>query len=152
MGCRTNVRQKPEGQEEYQYAELMMYLPADWPIQPKVDSPQLWPWRWLRTMAHYPHEQNTWLGGPLTTFANGEPPEPLESGCDFTAFLLAYELNFPSFESLDGRLIKIITAMPIYTEELRLAQQEDGFTKLLLRLQEEGITPTLKPNRPNVAL
>jgi hypothetical protein len=148
-GMSTRPQHVPEGQEEYRYAELVMHLPKEWPTKPKLDSPQSWPWRWLRIMAHWPHEEETWLAGPFATFANGDPPEPLEAGCPFTAFLLSYDRSFPEFESEDGRLIKMITATPIYTEELRLAQEENGFVKLLLRFDEKKIGAELRMGRSN---
>lgn len=51
----------PEGQEEFQYAELVMYLPGDWQIpQPNSsDESSLWPFQWLRQIAYYPHLNET---------------------------------------------------------------------------------------------
>lgn len=148
-GMSTRAMRVPEEPEQFQHAELVMVLPKKWPKRPKLDDPRSWPWRWLRIMAHYPHEHDTWLGGPYSTFANGDPPKPLETGCEFTAFLLAYGRHYDGFRSADGRAVKIITTMPIYTEEWQLARQKDGFYYLGQRFDEISIGPVLYPGRPN---
>jgi len=141
----------PEGCEEFRYAEVMMYLPADWPVNPELtDRARSWPWIWLRAIAHYTHERGTWLGDWTTTFANEEPPQPLDPSTQFTGFVLATNFGLEGFRSDDGRFVNIVTAMPVYTEELALAQQEGGTVELLKRFKKYGIGPGLRPGRRNV--
>ena len=142
----------PSGMEAYRFAELLMFLPPDWPVPPDLnDSSQSWPWLWLRTIAHYPHQQGTWLGDSVTSFANDDPPRPLDASCRFSAFLLGTNLGgYRGFTATDGRQINMITAMPIYTEEYAVARRKDGIAELLQRFAARDISASLIPNRPNV--
>lgn len=136
------------------FAEVCMYLPADWPTKPDLeDKSKSWPWLWLRRVAHYPHEQNTWIGEYPSVFPVEGPLKPLGEGSKFTALLLVP--NFAplrGFRSDEGPQVNIITAMPIYTEEYELAKQENGIPKLFARFQEAGVSASLDPDRPNTAL
>lgn len=51
----------PERLEEYQYAELVVCLPPDWPISDEAlrDNKYYWPIRWLKMLARFPHEYET---------------------------------------------------------------------------------------------
>jgi hypothetical protein len=141
----------PEGSEEYRYAERVMYLPSDWPVQPDLsDRAHSWPWIWLRAIAHSTHDQGTWLGDWTTTFANEDPPQPLDPSTPFTGFVLAVNLGLEGFRSDDGRFVNVVTVVPVYTEELVLAQQEGGTVELLQRFQRHGIGTSLSSGRSNV--
>lgn len=143
----------PEGQEEFQYAELVMYLPGDWQIpQPNSsDESTLWPFQWLRQIAYYPHLNETWLGAAHTIISSDDPPAPLGPGTDFTCLLLnADMMDCSPLELSDGRNIRFYTVMPIYTEE-RDFEIEHGVIPLLQKFEEVGIRPIVFPDRPNVA-
>lgn len=143
----------PAGEEEYQHAELVMFLPKDWPLTKKAlkDPATSWPIDWLRTVARYPHECATWLGGQSCVIANGEPPEPLAPSVAFTCLLLLTEASeFSPWKHPDGRLIQFYTLFPIYTEERDLEARE-GVVRLVERFQERGIDLVVNPKRPNVA-
>lgn len=144
----------PAGCEEFQYAELAMYLPPDWPSPPDLgDTSQSWPWIWLRKIAHYTHEQQTWLGDWTTTFANGEPAAPLDASTDFAGFVLATNMApLEGFPSDAGHYLNIVLVVPVYPEELALAKQENGTVELLQRFKKRGIGVALKPGRANVAV
>ena len=144
----------PQGSEQWRYAELAMYLPPDWPTKPDLgDESKAWPWKWLRNIAHYPHEHDTWLGDALTTFANEDPPKPLGPGSDFTAFLLYPNCgNLRGFDADVGHFINFFTVMPIYAQECALAKQEGGTQKLFDRFAAIDFSGTLQPGRPNVGL
>ena len=143
----------PEGQEKFQYAELVMYLPGDWqiPHPNSSDESTLWPFQWLRQIAYYPHLNETWLGGAHTIISSDDPPAPLGPGTDFTCLLLnADMMEWSPLELSDGRKIRFYTVMPIYTEE-RDFEVKHGIVPLLQRFEEIGIPPTLLPERLNVA-
>lgn len=140
----------PRGSEAYRHAELLIRLPADWPapMQTLRDS---WPVQWLRNIAHYPHANDTWLGGSSAIIANGEPPEPLGPGTQFTCMLLlAEDSEFGCMKAGDGRLITFYSLFPLYTEERDLEQRE-GIVVLVERFQRLGISLTIDLHRPNVA-
>jgi ankyrin repeat protein len=143
----------PAGSEGFRYAELAMQLPGDWPFPPKMDDEtQLWPWMWLRKIAQYAHDAETWLGDGETTFANDDPPKPLAPGIQFTAFLLYPDVpgSYTGFTADDGRRIHIYSLMPIYTEECTFAKKQ-GFRELFKRFAKHGIGLSCRPGRPNVA-
>jgi hypothetical protein len=74
----AKARNVPAGWEEYRYAELLIHLPADWPLTKKLLSDPKFngPIRWLHKTARYPHEHQTWLGGPVTIISK-DPPEKI---------------------------------------------------------------------------
>ncbi|HET7488084.1 MAG TPA: suppressor of fused domain protein [Acidimicrobiales bacterium] len=64
-------------------AELLICLPADWPvpadpatIAPWDDPDAYFPIRWLKQLARLPHEHDTWLGFGHS-IPTADPPEPL---------------------------------------------------------------------------
>src|SRR5262245_19422924 len=61
----------PPGQDDYQSAEIFIRLPAERPLTVESfrNPGHFWPFQWLRRIAAYPHENNTWLGGPRTVIA-----------------------------------------------------------------------------------
>jgi hypothetical protein len=142
----------PDGQEVFQYAELVMYLLGDWEI-PQLnsdDAASLWPFQWLRNIAYLPHNEGTWLGGPHTIISSDDPPVPLGPNTDLTCLLLnADMMDWSPMELADGRKIRFYTVMPIYTEE-RDFEVKNGIVQLLQRFEEIGIPPILLPGRPNV--
>jgi hypothetical protein len=143
----------PEGEEEYQYAELMIHLPKRWPLSKKAlaKDQSYWPIEWLLRIAQFPHDNDTWLGGSHTIIANGEPPEPLGPGVDFTCMLLlAQESELGQLETRDGRTIVFYTLFPLYTEE-RDFERESGTAELLQRFEQHGIADVVAVGRDNVA-
>jgi len=144
----------PPGQEEYQYAELVIYLPKDWPLTKKAlaDPNHFWPIEWLRRIARYPHENDTWLGGPATVFANDEPPQPLAPNTQLTCLLaITEESEFGCLHLPDGRQIAFYTLFPLYTEERDL-EKKQGTAHLLQLFQKHKIGTLVSVKRKNVAL
>jgi len=144
----------PSGSEEFQYAELMISLPDDWPLTKEALSfpENSWPIDWLRKIAYYPAAQNTWLGGPYTIIANDEPPQPLGPNTKFTCILLLAELgDLGNLQTKDGRLIKFYSLYPLYTEERDL-EKENGLGEILKRFQIFRIKDILDLKRKNVAV
>lgn len=140
----------PDGEEEYQFAELFIELPADWPLTDKAlaDPNFGWPIQWLRQVAGYPHANETWLGGPVTIIANGEPPERLTPKCPFTSLLI---IVGHSFTTDDGRTIQLYRLLPLYTEE-RALEMSQGVGELMRRFDTHNISTTVDLQRTNVAL
>jgi hypothetical protein len=143
----------PEGQEEYQFAELIMHLPATWP-HPRdkgAGEDTFWPFEWLRQVAYYPHLHDTWLGGPMTIISSDDPPVPLGPNTKQTCLLLLADFSDWSPIVLDdGKEIRFYTIVPIYTEE-RDFEIKNGLAPLLERLQARGFTTIVDVNRDNVA-
>lgn len=141
------------GEEDYRLAEVFVQLPKSCPTTPKklLTSEFGWAVDWLRRVARYPRENETWLGGPLTVIANGQPPEPLGPDVPFTALLFATSDDESDRLALpDGRVVHFYLVMPLYTEEY-LYERVHGVESLIKLLQKQKISPVYDPKRPNVA-
>jgi hypothetical protein len=139
----------PVGSEEYRFAELFIQLPAPWPLSKKAlgDPKNAWPVHWLPSIAKYPHEHETWLGGPATIIANGDPPEPLAPNMKFTSMLLLAERDFTS---RDGRTVQLYRLLPLYTEERNL-EIKQGLAALMRALDHFSVPFIVDLKRKNVA-
>lgn len=140
----------PPGAEWYQYAELVAYL-HNWPKDPKdwLQPEYLWPVTWMRRLAQYPFEYNTWLGGPTTIIANGDPPQPLGPGTEMTCWLLLAEKEpMTRFTMPDGRSVFLYELVPIHTAE-RDFERNCGMQALLERFAEQKVDQYLDPKRPS---
>lgn len=134
---------------KYCHAELFMQLPADWPLDldSLADPQHGWPIHWLRHLATYPHQSGEWLGGPLTIFANNDPPEPLAPSVPFTCMLMVAE---KSFVSREGLTIQLYRLTPIYTAERDLEKRE-GVEALFAAFTRSKVSMVVDVNRPNAA-
>ena len=115
------------GGDDYQYAELAVYL-ADWPADPVrwLEPEYLWPINWLRRLARYPFETGVGYGGPVAVVANDEPPRPLGPNTAMTCWLfLADKEPLGRLETPDGRSVVFYTLLPIHTAE-RDFEREHG--------------------------
>jgi hypothetical protein len=143
----------PEGGESFRFAELMLYLPREWPLTDKAlrDPNNSWPVQWLLKIARYPHENQTWLGGAASVIANGEPPRPLAPTTEMTCLLLLTEASERGWLQLsDGRRVAFYSMYPIYTEERDL-EKAQGVEDLVRRFLDRGISQVVDVRRPNVA-
>ncbi len=138
----------PAGAEEYARAELYIQLPADWKYREYADPNWGWPQQWLRSMAQYPQQHGTWLGGPVTLVANEEPPRPLAPNTKFTTLLL---LADQSLTADDGKKIWLYRMTPLYTEERQL-EIDHGIPALLNAFDAHDVPMIVDMNRKNVAL
>lgn len=145
----------PDEYPQFRHAELLISLPASWPISDEAfkDEKNYWPVRLLKTLARFPHEHDTWLCWGHS-IANAEPPEPYDASVEFTAALLAPPAHYPE-EALTARLsaekaVMFYAVYPLYQEELEL-KMRDGSGELLMRFEKYGVTELLDPGRRNVA-
>lgn len=138
----------PDGAEEYSRAELYIQLPGDWRYREYEDPDWGWPQHWLRSMAQYPQQHDTWLGGPVTLVANEEPPQPLAPNTKFTTLLL---LADQSLVTDDGKKIWLYRMTPLYTEERQL-EIDHGIPALLNAFDAHDIPMIVDMNRKNVGL
>jgi hypothetical protein len=153
LGMSDKAMSVPQGAEDFQFAELVMYLPVDWPLTPEAlaDANHSWPLDWLRRIARYPHANHTWLGGASAVIANGEPPQPLAPNTRLTCLLAHNEANeFGSLHLPGGRRVAFYTLYPLYTEERDLERQH-GIDSLLRLLRRHYLNRIVDVHRPNVA-
>jgi hypothetical protein len=145
----------PEGAEEYRYAELMLGLPADWPMtgeEFEADD-NFWPVALLKFLARFPHEFETWIG-PAHTIPNGDPPEPFSTNTDLCCALIVPPLMAPNeFQTLrvnDEKTIQFHGVIALYREELELKLKK-GMDALTERLDAKGVSELLDIKRKNTA-
>ena len=133
----------PAGSDEYRFAELYVDLPGDWKIKEVKDMQWAWPLYWLRKMAQYPHNADTWLGGPVALIANEEPPRPLYKGCRFTTLLLFAD---SSFVRSDGMKVHLYRMIPLTTSE-REYEQKRGLKSFMQALDKHDVPTIVDMNR-----
>jgi hypothetical protein len=137
----------PEG-EAYRFAELAVFVDSF--SEQEGDSQCDWPIDWLRQLAQYPFENNTWFGGPVAVVANGEPPEPLGPGTEMTCWLLLAQKDPLDRVTLkDGRNVVFYTMFAIHTDE-RDFEREHGTEALLKKFAEHDVNELIQPRRQSV--
>jgi hypothetical protein len=144
--------------ENYLYAELILHLPADWPMEwEEFKKPEnIWPVTTLKSFARLPHERESWIWGGHT-LANGDGPEPYTAETELCAALLCPSFQLPEeFETLampDGRNIVFLTLAFLYREEWEFTKEHysDAFFE---RIRSAGMGPRefyeLDKNRRNL--
>jgi hypothetical protein len=152
-GMSDRAMEVTAGGEKYRYAELLIELPADWPLGYDAlgDANNRWPVDWLRRAASYPHADRTWLNGPVAIMANSDPPSPLAPACGFTSIMLMIDHgNDGPIRLSDGREVQVYTLFPLYEDERQL-EISHGLPELFRRLDQFGIGRRVDLSRPNVA-
>ncbi len=136
------------------YAELMLCLPADWPLswEDLEDERYYWPIRLLKSLGRMPHEYETWLG-PGHTVGNGEPPVPYADGIALCGIVLTNPRLFPG-DFWDVRVkwrktVNVYAVLPLRADELDF-KLDHGFEALEKLLEGAGVNELLRPDRPSV--
>jgi hypothetical protein len=145
----------PPGNEAFRFAELMITLPADWPmtIEAWRDERIYWPIRLLKNLSRLPHEHATWLWLLHTV---GDPDgEPYHASTRQNTALIAPCLSARrAFGTLDlpprNKTVHFFAVLPLYPEEVRLKLSRGG-DALLDRLDQHGIRDVVDPARPSCA-
>lgn len=137
----------PQGMEDFQFAELFIQLPPDWPVTDIDSADHGWPVRWLREVAKFPHRQQTSLAGPAVVLANASADDTFGPRTPFTGMLVVAEDDFRSAD----KQIKAYRLMPLYWEEIQLERRQ-GLPVLLRRFDEERIERVVDVERRNVGV
>ncbi len=144
----------PEGMEDFNRVELLMALPASWPITEESfkDEANYWPVRWLKMVGRLPHDYDTWIGWGHT-IPNGDPPEPI-ANTQFIGVMLApaYWLSrdFYQLQAESGDTITFFSLVPLYQEEMDLKLRA-GADEIEERLEKAEVDFVLDVDRTNVA-
>jgi hypothetical protein len=142
----------PAGSEDRRLAELLIGLPADWPLDEESwrDERHYWPVRTLKQLARLPHAYGTFLA-PGHTIPNGDPPEPYVRGTELCCALIARPLRLPAgAESLaleDGP-VRFYAVVPLHRDEMEL-KLSGGMDALVDRLAAAQVDEVLNPARPS---
>ena len=119
MGMGAYKMNIPDGLKEYRLerAELMVTLPSDWEINNNAEE-WYWPLRWLKILARFPLEENTWLGWGHT-IPNGEP---FAENTDLSGILLlnpySDDERAGSMALPNGETVNFYQMFPVYEEEM----------------------------------
>ncbi|MDR6781901.1 hypothetical protein ABIE26_001610 [Pedobacter africanus] len=153
----------PEGAEDLAFAELFVLLPASWNINgesyelmEKVFSDQntYWPVRWLKHIARFPHEYDSWIG-PRHTFPNGEGAEPFAEntklGCMFIFPSICLPSEFAQLKIDDSKVINFYSLYPIYKEEMDYKLRK-GSDALLDKFEQFRVSNIIDVNRANTCV
>lgn len=153
-GMSDSPMSPPEGYEECRHAELIAVLPPDWPISKEAfdDEANYWPLRWLKTLARFPHEYDTWLWAGHTVL-NGDPAQPFAPDTKLCCALLESPLTAPEgfhwLEIDERKTINFFALVPLYREEMEF-KLKHGADALLDRFDKHGVSEMIHPARPNV--
>ncbi len=145
----------PEGHDISPYAELMLSLPADWPLPQAIpgDDSAGWPVRVLKTIARLPHEYGTWIG-EWHSVPNGDPAQRYTPESRFVGVAVVPMLRVRPeariIEVGDGNRIDLLALIPLHPEEIAV-KLESGTDALIDVLDRGRVTELLEPHRPSYA-
>jgi len=129
---------------DYRLAELFIQLPPDWPYRDLHNPLYNWPVRWLQWLSKYPHQQGTWLGGPVAIVDESDPPVAIGPNVRFNSMMAMAERRF---ERSDGQIVQLYRLTPLHPEERELERRE-GLDVLLRTLDAHDTPLVVDPNRP----
>ncbi|MEV0900164.1 suppressor of fused domain protein [Actinoplanes sp. NPDC049802] len=137
------------------YAELMLCLPTDWPLdQESLSDPAVyWPIRVLKEIARLPHEYGTWIG-EWHSVPNGDPAQPYAPGVPFAGCVITPMLRVPAeartIVAPDDTEINLLAVIPLHADEVavKVARGTDALIEILDR---GHISELLDPARPSFA-
>lgn len=154
-GMSARAMTTPEGAEEFSYAELLLCLPPDWPMEQEdfKDENNYWPVRLLKSLARMPHEYDTWLAYSHSV-PNGDPAEPYAPGTQFCGAVLAPPVQAPEeFGQLQvspEMVIHFWAVIPVYAGEMDFKLKK-GADALFERFDKSGVTELVDVSRRNTA-
>lgn len=143
-----------------QHTELCVLLPPEWSVEKILNNQQedeqteqfYWPIRWLKIIARFPHQLNTWVGYGHT-IPNGEEAAPFAMNTALGCILLLPSITLsPDFFTLntkEGKHISFYATCPLYREEMDFKMRK-GVDALLARFEDEDIDDVVDLNRKNV--
>ena len=149
MGMGAYKMNIPDGLKEYRLerAELMVTLPSDWEINNNAEE-WYWPLRWLKILARFPLEENTWLGWGHT-IPNGEP---FVENTDLSGILLlnpySDDERAGSMALPNGETVNFYQMFPVYDEEMEFKRANNA--EVLLDLFGDDFSHIVDINRENM--
>lgn len=155
-GMSNRAMSMPKGLETYRFAELLICLPASWPVSNEAfkDENNYWPIRWLKNLARLPHEYNTWLCYGHT-MPNGDPAKPFANNTKFSCMMISLPETVDDPEGFfelkvnESKSIYFYSVVPIYKEETDFKIKR-GADELLERFQQNAINELVDVRRKNV--
>ncbi|MFI6098002.1 suppressor of fused domain protein [Lentzea sp. NPDC051213] len=128
------------------FAELMMCLPADWPLE-DLEAEDAWPIHLIKYLARFPHEYGTWLGA-WHLLPNGDPAVPYAPNTEFAGIVITPMLKVrPEAREIDGK-INLLAVIPLHPAEIQLKTSK-GADALIEAFDRAGVSELLVPQRPS---
>ena len=150
----------PEGLEDQAFAEVLILLPEDWGIDGEIgksmdevfkEETNYWPIGWLKTIARFPHEYETYMGWGHT-IPNGEEAEAFgtntELGCMMLLPCLDLSTEFFELKISEEKTIRFYALYPIYKEEMEFKLKQ-GTEALLDKFDKYRVSSILDVRRVN---
>jgi hypothetical protein len=145
------------GDDVTDLAELVVCLPADWPVPDTGDASRdddsQFPLYWLKTLARLPSEYGTWLAFGHS-IPNGDPAEPLTSGTALVGWMLLPPVTLPaearSVPLPGGRRIDLFAIVGVTGPELD-RKLRAGAGALLDGFDAAGVNEVLDVRRASTA-
>ena len=144
----------PEEVARCQFAELMLCLPPQWPLdQESWKNPRhYWPIYLLKMLARFPHEFQTWLWWGHT-MPNGDPAEAYADNtrlcCALLLSPLRFDREFSQLEVSPEKTIHFLSIVPLYQEEIDFKLNK-GAEALCELFDKHQVTELLDVKRVNV--
>ncbi|MEO1336157.1 MAG: suppressor of fused domain protein [Myxococcota bacterium] len=153
----SSTRMNPPDQfpDEPRFSELVLGLPADWPLEGESmkDVAFRWPLRLMATLASFPAASGQWLSVGHSV-PNGDPPQPYFEEVGFCGAMLAPPITvMPEFKSLvlsKEQTVVFHAVIPLFEREMELKVSE-GTKALLSRFDEHHVSEILNVERRSVA-
>jgi hypothetical protein len=141
----------PAGHGISPYAELVICLPAGWPITGDWmnDDRHSWPIWLLKQVARLPHQYGTWVG-EWHSMPNGDPAQPYDRSTPFAAVVVTPMLTTgPEARVIEvpgGERINLLALVPLHPDELAV-KLEHGTDALIELLDRGRVHEVLDPAR-----
>ncbi|MCC9606857.1 DUF3239 domain-containing protein [Blastopirellula sp. JC732] len=129
----------PPGAEELAYAELVLCLPPDWKMSQDAfeDESNYWPIRWMKILARFPHDYETFFT-ISHTIPGGNPPEEFDASTPMGCWMFVAPFMFEeeSFElQHDGHTVNFLYMLPLHLDEMEF-KLKHGFDEAVDRIME----------------
>ena len=135
-------------EEEFQYAELFIQLPASWPLSSDaLRQPEFgWPITWLRKIANFPHQSGVSIG-PVAALPEIKKSECFPVNSKFSGMLVLAEASFERKDN--GSVAQLYRLLPLHSGELEL-ERDEGIAKLLTTFDTNEVSFVVDPERKSV--
>lgn len=130
-GMAEQAQQPPDGMAAPSHVELLLALPADWPLDREcwADERHYWPLRWLKRVARYPYESGHWLGEGHVLL-HGEPATPIHPAFPYDSVLLCAPPFLPAdaqrLRLADGRTVRFLCLYFLDPAQRRSLESDAG--------------------------
>lgn len=133
--------------EKIDRAELLITLPPDWKLNDR-DEKYYWPIRWLKILARFPIENNTWLGWGHSLSCGGAFAE----NTNLSEMLLTMPYYFgeksASCQLPNKDIVRFFQLIPLYSNEMEYKTEHGA--EALERLFPSGFDMILDLDRKNL--